>query len=256
MKLEFMKHNIFVFALLFSYTLLTTAENKPGVKYATHLPPSAQLSYAVKAERSGFALNGEAEMKWQVTGAAPHQTYSITTETRAAILGKILEANSYGNIDAFGLAPTKYEEKTLKKPLSQTTFDRASKKITFSDSQATAPLYEGEQDRTSAVWQLISIARASPKKFTPKSKWSFPVAGRKNAEQWTFTVNKNVTLSTALGKIPTIHISKSVSDHKDQHIEIWLAPSKEWYPVRIKTQTSEGDTIEQNLLRVQAGSSS
>jgi hypothetical protein len=239
-----------IFATLFLYAASVAAEADPSIKYPINTPPSAQLYYAVKADRSGFSLNGEADMHWQVAGSPPTQTYSVTTETRAAILGKILEANSYGDLDAFGLAPNRYEEKPFKKAASQTTFDRAAKQIAFSDAKETAPLYDGAQDRTSAVWQLVSIARGSPKKFKPRSKWSFFVAGRRNAEKWTFTVERNVTLSTVFGNLPTVHITKSTSDSKDQRIEIWLAPSKDWYPIRIKSEDPDGDTIEQNLVRI------
>lgn len=245
---------IFATLSLFACSVAMAAggENKPGVKYSTNTPPSAQLYYLVTADHSGFSLNGEADIHWQVTGSPPNQTYSITTETRAAILGKIMEANSFGDIDAFGLAPNKYEEKVRKKPMIQTTFDREAKKISFSESKETYPINGGEQDRTSAVWQLVGIARGAPKKFIPKSEWSFFVAGRRDAEKWTFAVEKNVTLATSFGKIATVHITKSVPDAKDQRIDIWLAPTMEWYPVRIKFRDANGDTIEQNLVRIQS----
>jgi hypothetical protein len=243
-----MKYFTVIVATLFS--LSAAAQENSSIKYATNTPPSAQLNYSVIADRIGIALNGEADINWQVTGSPPNQTYSITTETRADLFGKIVEANSIGSIDTYGLAPNKYEEKPRNKHAFQTMFDRTANIITFSESKETVPLHAGVQDRTSAVWQLVSIARASPKKFTPKSKWAFFVAGRRNVEKWTFTVEKNVTLTTAFGKIPAVHLTKSISDPKDQRIEIWLAPGKEWYPVRIKSQDSNGDTIEQNLVRI------
>lgn len=239
---------IITFAGLFLFALTTSSAQN---RYPTKLPPSAQLHYTVKASRSGFSLNGQAEMDWRVSGAPPEQTYSIKTETRADLFGKILEANSNGVIDAYGLAPLKYEEKPRKKQGFQTTFDRSANLISFSESPNTETLRPGEQDRSSAVWQLMSIARASPKKFVPQSKWTFWVAGRKSTEKWTFTVNKKESISTAFGKISTVHLTKSTVDDKDQRIEVWLAPSKEWYPVRIKSEDPDGDTIEQNLARIE-----
>jgi|GEM_PF-335429 len=241
---------LFLFA--FSATLAAEISNKPGIKYSTNTPPSAQLYYLVTAVYSGFPLNGEADVHWRVTGSAPNQTYSITTETRSAILGKIVEANSFGDIDTFGLAPTKYEEKMRKKPMIQTTFDREARKISFSESKETYPINGGEQDRTSAVWQLVGIARGAPTKFVPKSQWSFFVAGRRDAEKWTFAVEKNVTLATSFGKIAAVHITKIVADPKGQRIDVWLAPTMEWYPVRIKFRDANDDTIEQNLVRIQS----
>lgn len=248
--MKFFLH-IVIALLVGAHSLVSATE----VKYPTNLAPSAQLYYQVKANHSGFPLTGEADIHWNVKGDSPNQTYSITTETRSTLLGKILEANSFGEIDAFGLAPNKYEEKAFRKSPFQTTFDRTAKKISFSESDQTAPLNNGEQDRTSAVWQLVSIARATVKKFVPKSQWSFFVAGRRDAEQWTFAVEKNAQLSTALGNLSTVHISKVVDDPDDQRIDIWLAPSLEWYPVRIKFHESNGNTIEQNLVRIKKGES-
>lgn len=232
-------------------TLPALADSNSSIKYQTNLAPSAQLYYAVKANHSGLNLNGEADIQWEVKDTnrgtkGGNKTYSITTETRAELLGKILEVSSFGDIDSFGLAPKKYEEKSLKKSY-HTTFDRAAKKIMFSEPGEPYPLKDGEQDRTSAIWQLISIARASPKKFVPNSQWTFDVAGRRDADKWTFTVEKNVTLSTSFGKINTVHVTKNVAS---QRIDIWLAPSMEWYPVRIKFSDVDGDTIEQNLMRI------
>lgn len=229
-------------ALLF--VLSAGANNQTTIKHPINTPPSAQLHYSLKADRNGFTLNGEADIQWEVKSTKRDKTYSITTETRADLLGKILEANSFGSVNSFGLAPNKYEEKSRKKNV-QTTFDRVAKKILFSESSDPYPLKNGEQDRTSAIWQLISIARASPKKFVPNSQWIFDVAGRRDADKWTFTVEENVTLPTAFGDTATVHITKNAAD---QRIDIWLAPSMEWYPVRIKFRDAEGDTIEQNLV--------
>jgi len=220
----------------------------PSNNYPTNLPPSAQLHYTIKADRSGLTLAGEASVNWQLTDA---KTYSVTTETRAAIFGKILEADSQGMIDTYGLAPDQYLEKPRNKPGTTTHFNRETKQITFSASDDTYPLKGGEQDRTSVVWQLVSMARAAPKKFVPKSEWNFFVAGRRDAEKWTFTVDENVTLATPLGNIATVHIIKSPPpDSKDQRIDIWLAPSLEWYPVRLLFSDADGDTIDQHLDQI------
>ena len=238
---------IFVAAVLCNGMALAT--DHPNNNYPTSLPPSAQLHYSIRADRSGLTLAGEAMVNWQMDG---EKTYSVTTETRAAIFGKILEANSHGIIDSFGLAPLQYDEKPRSKPGTQTHFDRDARQITFSSSSASYPINGGEQDRTSVVWQLVSLARAAPKKFVPKSEWDFFVAGRRDAEKWTFIVEENVTLATPLGKIPTVHLIKAPPpDSKEQRLDVWLAPGMEWYPVRLKFSDADGDTIDQQLDQLQ-----
>ncbi|MET3108779.1 hypothetical protein AAKU67_003588 [Oxalobacteraceae bacterium GrIS 2.11] len=236
-------------ALFIALAQPSLAADHPNNSYQTNLPPSAQLHYSIKADRSGLTLTGEATVSWQQTAA--NNSYAISTETHAAIFGKILQADSHGTIDAFGLAPELYEERPRNKSATQTHFNRESKQITFSESADTYPILGGEQDRNSIVWQLVSMARAAPKKFLPKSEWNFFVAGRHDAERWTFTVSENVTMATAMGNIATVHIVKAPPpDSKDQRLDIWLAPSLEWYPVRLKFSDANGDTIDQRLDQI------
>ena len=227
----------------------------PSNRYPTSQPPSAVLHYAIKAEKMGLTLAGEATVNWQLGENKSGPTYAVTTETRAAIFGKILDANSHGTIDSYGLAPLQYDEKPRTKPGTQTRFNRETKQITFSISEDNYPILGGEQDRTSVVWQLVSLARATPGKFVAKSEWVFFVAGRRDAEKWTFTVEDKVTLATPMGNIPTIHLVKAPPpDSKDQRLDIWLAPGMEWYPVRLKFSDADGDTIDQQLDQIKTNS--
>lgn len=230
------------------WTQAAFSAEHPNTNYPTNVPPSAQLHYAIKADRSGLTLAGEANVNWLVSTTKSPATYSVTTETRAAIFGKILEADSHGTLDTFGLAPDQYLEKPRNKSGTTTHFDRNAKQITFSESTENYSIKGGEQDRTSVVWQLVSMARAAPNKFVPKSEWNFFVAGRRDAEKWTFTVEDNVTITTPMGSMATVHIIKAPPpDSKDQRLDIWLAPSLEWYPVRLKFSDADGDTIDQQL---------
>ncbi len=251
--MTFTRHRVtlatFILALL--ATTSARAADHPDMRYPTNLPPSAQLHYTIKADRSGLTLLGEATVNWQLSAPGTSQSYLVNTETRAALFGKIMQADSRGVIDTFGLAPAEYDEKPRNKPGTQTRFDRDAKQITFSESKETYPLAGGEQDRTSVVWQLVSMARAAPKKFVPKSEWNFFVAGRRDAEKWTFTVEEKVTLATPLGTMATVHVVKAPPpDSKDQRVDIWLAPSLEWYPVRLKFSDADGDTIDQRLDQI------
>ncbi len=249
----------FCFSVLVALPLSTlsivanAAEDHPSVSYPTNLPPSAQLHYRIKANKNILSLDGEADVNWHVTNSKSDRSYSITTETNAAILGKILQANSSGKIDSFGLAPNQYDEIPRNRKPAKTEFDRDDQLIKFSESSETYPLKGGEQDRTSVIWQLVSVARASADKFVPNSTWLFFVAGRRDAEKWTFTVGKKEKLSTSIfGEISAVHVIKEPPpDAKGQQIELWLAPGKEWYPVRLKFSDADGITIDQNLVSIE-----
>jgi hypothetical protein len=66
--------------------------------------------------------------------------YSIATESRAAIFGKVVENRSEGAIDDFGLAPVSFYEKRLRKDPYTTSFKRAEKTIAFTESDVTYPI--------------------------------------------------------------------------------------------------------------------
>ncbi|CAL63050.1 Conserved hypothetical protein [Herminiimonas arsenicoxydans] len=236
----------FILAGMTSAATLSAFAQAPA-KFTVNPPASADLNYTINAHQSGLTLNGTATLHW----SRDKDRYSISTETRAMLLGKILEAKSEGAIDAHGLAPLTSTEKRMRKDPTTTTFNRETRSITFSASDASYPIKGGEQDRNSVVWQLATIARSTPAKFKTGANISMMVAGQKDADQWTFKVGKSETIKTSLGDLKTIKVSKLVKGNdKSQKIDIWFAPGKEWYPVRIRFAEPSGDFIEQTIAKI------
>ncbi len=118
-------------------------------------------------------------------------------------------------------------------------------------SPSTYPLKGGEQDRVSITWQLAAVARAAGDKFKPGSEWPFFVAGRRDAEAWTFKVVKREKVKTGMGEVDAVMVSRQpLKDSRDQSIDVWLAPGQEWYPVKIRFTEGDKETIEQTLRSV------
>lgn len=206
------------------------------------MPPAALLNYSIKARQSGITLSGRSRLLWQADGAS----YLTTVETSAMLLGKILDERSEGALDAAGLVPNAYTEKRFRKPASTTSFDRRARLIRFGETQQIQPLQGGEQDRASAIWQLISLARAEKKRIKPGTTWRFVVAGQRDTDPWTFIVQARERINTALGELETLHIVRApLADARARRLDIWLAPSVEWYPVRLRFEDSNGEYIEQ-----------
>ena len=220
------------------------ADQPAGIVHKISLPPSADLQYKIKAQQSGLTIDGTGQVKWQ----AGNGKFSVSTETRASLFGKVLEANSSGDVDQFGLAPAVFNDKRFRKQPTITTFDRQSKTISFSTSEQTYPIKGGEQDRNSVIWQLISVARGSEGKFKGGSEWRFFVAGQRDAEPWVFKVVGTEKLRTALGDVNAVHVLRAPPpDDKGQKLDIWLAPSMEWYPAKLRFTDPDGEYIEQTL---------
>ncbi|HVL75728.1 MAG TPA: DUF3108 domain-containing protein [Noviherbaspirillum sp.] len=243
-----MSHTIGALTLAALVALPAGAISAPpnAVKYRTSPPPSAELAYSIKARQRGLVLEGSAMVRWKNAG----RQFSVINETRSKLIGKILDTRSDGMIDEFGLAPLNFNEKRFSKKPTATTFDRKQGTISFSSSEAVYPLTGGEQDRNSIVWQLVSVARAAPTQFKPGSEWTFFVAGQRDAESWTFKVVKPERLSTPLGDLQTVQVRRLPPDGKGQQIDLWLAPQRDWYPVRLRFVDENGDYLEQTLERI------
>ncbi len=244
----FLNYSSFFTRSLFSFLAGITVCSIAVAGNEINLAPSAELHYVIKAKQKGIPVSGEANVKWQLANVNDTQSYSVITETRVILFGKILDASSFGHIDTHGLAPEKFIEKRFGKTESTTRFDRNTKTIHFTESTQTYTIKGGEQDRTSATWQLVMLARAAADKFITGSEWKMFVAGRRDAEDWSFKVVGTENIVTPMGEFSAVHFVKAPPpDSKDQQLEIWLAPKLEWYPVRLKFSDADGDNVDQIL---------
>lgn len=220
----------------------------PAVKRSFDLPPSAELIYTISANQRGLALKGDATITWHADAGK----YAASAESRVAIFGKLTENRSSGTIDAYGLAPAEFYDKRIRKDPVTATFDRDAKKISFSDGDKGYPIKGGEQDRVSISWQLVAVARAAKDKFKAGSEWKFFVVGPRDADAWTFRVIGTEKVQTGLGEIEAVHVARGTPPNsREQSLDMWLAPSNEWYPVKLRF--SEGDrseVIEQTLQKI------
>jgi hypothetical protein len=244
-----MRSNLLKGSLLAAVLALGSgAQAAAPAKRAVELPPSADLAYALSAQQRGFGLKGEALIAWR----GGDGKYEVSVEARVPLIGKLTEYRSHGAIDSYGLAPDEFYEKRYRKDATTTVFDRVSKTITFADAAEPYVMKGGEQDRASVTWQLASVARAAGEaKFKPGSEWTFIVAGRRDAEPWTFKVVRREKIQTAMGELDTLLVTRAPrADGKSEGVDIWLAPGQEWYPVKLRFRDDDRETIEQTVTKI------
>ena len=234
-------------AVLMAVVTWAVAREQPPVKRPVDLPPSADLTYKIEARKKGISLSGDAVVNWR-EGAGK---YSATNAARAQILGKILDNRTEGLIDVHGLAPLQFREKRFRKDETIVTFDRAARSVGFNNGKQATTLKGGEQDRGSVQWQLAAVARGAPEKMAPGSEWKFAVAGRHDVETWTFKVVNRESLRTGMGTVQAVHLVRTPSpDSKGQRLDLWLAPTLEWYPVKLRFAEDDGEFVEQTLDKI------
>jgi hypothetical protein len=247
MRRDFMKQAAAGMLLATTLGAAWAASEHPAVKRPFDLPPSADLTFDLTARQRGFSLGGEALITWR----AGDGKYAVSAESRVSLLGKLTENRSQGTIDSFGLAPAEFYEKRFRKDPTTSTFNRDAKTLTFSEGKESYPLKGGEQDRASVTWQLVAVARAAGDKFKPGSTWPFFVAGRRDADPWTFRVVNREKVHTGLGDVEAVHVVREpLADASDQALDIWLAPSQEWYPVKLRFSDDDKDFVEQTLTKL------
>jgi hypothetical protein len=229
------------FALLFLAFHARAETELPSAK----LPPSARLEYTVQADMHGLSLEGQSQIRWEVDA----QHYLLQLETRSALTGVLLSEKSEGQLDATGLIPESFSVKRLRKPVNVTRFDRQSGQIQFAGDD-TRPLQGGEQDKVSVLWQLLSQARAQPTSVRVGASWSYYVAGQRSGDTWHFEVINKQRVQSGIGEVEAWHITQTQDNAKHNGVEIWLAPTLDWFPVKLRFVEANGDAIQQTLDKV------
>lgn len=210
-------------------------------------PPSSQLQYRLRADIKGLSVEGKGQIDWHYDD----KQYRLVFNTSTLLTGQLMSEKSEGAIDHDGLAPANFVLKRMRKDPVAVVFDRRAGQINFGGDIPPHKIQGGEQDRLSVLWQLLSMARAQPDTFTPGSTWQFFVVGHRGAEAWTFQVKDKQRLRTSLGEIDTLHIAHLPTDTgSGRQVDIWLAPSQEWFPVRLRFTDPGGDTIEQTIEKI------
>lgn len=224
---------------------------KTAQPYTVDLPPSARLGYDVEALVKGQKWYGSGNFRWE----AGADSYSVSGEAGTSLLLvkiTVLNFRSEGRINQFGIAPVLYSEKPRNKSLTQTHFQHDNGRISFSASEKTYPYRGGEQDRASVMWQLAGIGRADPARFAPGAEFEVFVAGARDAEPWRVRVLGLEEITTAAGKMAAWHLVRAPRQKSfDQTVEFWLAPQREWYPLRIRHSSPNGDMLDMTLADIQ-----
>lgn len=217
-------------------------------RYKVDPPPPATLQYDVEAKRDGQMVYGHGAITWQFNGSH----YTINGKAGILFLS-LLDFSSRGQTDAFGIAPEQYTEKRFRRPQTDTLFNRERNQISFSTSDKTFALQGGEQDRASVVWQLAGIGRGDAAQFVPDAQIPLFIAGVRDGGTWNIHVLGEEEIEVGLGKLRAWHVRRAPRPgDKDQTIDIWLAPSRHWYPIRLRYTESNGEYLDLSLAKIEA----
>ncbi|MDB5854981.1 MAG: hypothetical protein JWR22_3022 [Herminiimonas sp.] len=209
-------------------------------------PPSAELKYDVQALREGQTVYGNGAIKWVSSGG----TYTVHGEA-GVLFFTVLDFDSSGEIDKDGVGPALYSEKRFRRAQTNTHFHRDRNLISFSASTVTYPRKGGEQDRASIVWQLSALGRGDTSKFVPGVELEFFVAGVRDGEPWRMRIVGQEDIEVGGTRMQAWHVVRLPKPGSyDQKIDIWFAPMKQWYPVKIRYTETNGEYLDMALSAV------
>jgi hypothetical protein len=109
-------------------------------------------------------------------------------------------------------------------------------------------LLPGTQDRLSVILQLAALMQARPSDFEVGSEVHMPVASSRAVEDWRWRVGELETLALPKGSVIARRLTRPALNERDNTIELWMAPSLQHLPVRIRITQSNGDWLDQRLV--------
>ncbi|CAG1017155.1 hypothetical protein BURC_01779 [Burkholderiaceae bacterium] len=211
--------------------------DEPPPLYRTRLPPPVTLHYTM---RRGM-IPGSGELHWKPAGTH----YEVRLEGRVAGMAVLTEVST-GTLDGHGLAPLRFTDARIRRGTNAANFQRDKGKITFSGPQTEYPLLPGSQDRVSWMLQIAAVLNAEPQHAAPGGKVAFFVVGaRGDADVWVFRYVGAEKVSTDEGELAAVKFTREPRKPYDRGVEIWLAPARQYLPVRARFTTSaNGDEFE------------
>lgn len=227
----------------------TSLEQASTRRYKVDIPPSATFDLELaRTDANGVNWSGSGKMVWQTDGS----TYKTSVEVGLSVLVtrvNVLELNSEGEIDDAGVAPRKFTEKRRGRSMTATHFQRNDGRITFSASERSYPLLTGAQDRATIPFQLAAIGRANVNQLG--GDIDILVGDNRDAAIYRFHLVGEEEIDTKMGRLVTWRLARPPKPGTySARLDIWLAPSLQWFPVQIRNTEANGALTTQTVSKI------
>ena len=212
----------------------------PAAAAPITLPGSVRLLYDVSGQVKKMDYTARSELKWLQDGAS----YDLRFEVSLFLVGSRVQT-SRGTLNALGLAPLRFSDKTRSERAAHFDYDKG--RVTFSANSADAALVPGAQDRLSVFIQLGAMLAGNPDAYPAGTTIARQTVGPRDSEQWEAVVVGNEPLRIQGEEISTVKLMRAPAKEFDSKVELWYAPSMGYLPVRIRLTQANGDFADMQL---------
>jgi Protein of unknown function (DUF3108) len=212
-------------------------------------PPSTRLTYTLTGTARGGPVDGQARVEWLRSGTRYQVFMEVTVGPSFAPLVTRRDS-SEGEITPEGLSPRRYDQETkavLQKPRRQTIYLDADGIRLPGGKQEARPA--GVQDSVSQFVHLTWLFTTKPELLTPGKTIDIPLALPRRVQVWTYDVVGSETQYLPSGAVETVHVKprRESAAGGDLTVEMWVAPTLQYLPVRIVIK-QDADTFVDMLL--------
>ncbi|MFY7864986.1 DUF3108 domain-containing protein [Roseateles sp.] len=208
---------------------------EPGPEW----PPSTRLNYVLTGNYRG-AIHGSAQVEWIRQGPRYQMHLDVAVGPRVAPL-IWRRMSSDGQLTPAGIAPIRYDEETrvLLSERRRSTLWLGPQTLTLANGRVedSAP---GTQDAASQFVQLTWLFLTGRQSLRPGLVIELPLALPRRQYRWRYEVMGEELLQTPMGSLPTWHLKPtSLASGGDLSAEVWLAPSLQYLPVRLRIRQDD-----------------
>jgi hypothetical protein len=213
-----------------------------GATHAADVPKQVEILYRVSV---GPFTIGEGRDVFQHDG----KTYRVVSEAKTVGVASIYRLNvvreSIGRVTPNGLLPQAFSEMRNGKPKRSVRFDWGKQQATLTDgdNQQVVPLPENTWDQTSFGYSFAFAGLKS-------DALSANLTDGRRIKEYNFAVVGSQPLETELGTLDTIHVKKVLKQGDKRSFEVWIAPSYNNMPVRMRLTEKDGTTFDSVVAKV------
>jgi hypothetical protein len=212
-------------------------------------PPSTRLTYTLVGNYRG-EVHGNARVQWVRQG----ERYQVHLDVAvgpsfAPLMARTMTSD--GELGESGLVPRRYDEAT-KLPFQsprRITMHFTPETVTLANGSLRAAL-PGVQDTASQFVHLTWLFTTQPQRLRVGDQVELPLALPRRVDRWVYEVIAEERLTTPVGALDTFHLRpRRVEDRPRGELsaEIWIAPSLQYLPVRIRIR-QDADTFVDLML--------